>query len=230
MGSVVRSRVLNDVMTSACVVVLAGCDAVISLDPVIADSDAVRAPELLGDWTSNDTVIYRVTADPADSAAYVVRITGPALLEEPNLADVSYSLRATRIRERLLVGATPSDGDSLMSRAVAAYGNIVRAGYVYGVVVPVRDSVRVFPLQVAAVREVLGAKACPSASGHVLLRSSGAVDRDVILGGSATELRSIVSCFLDQPGVLTGFEVLHHPRPPSRVLRPAGYTANPRAR
>lgn len=210
MDRVARFPIRTDALRCAVVVVLLGCDAVVSIDPVIGDADAVPAPELLGDWTANDTVIYRVTADPSTPAAYLVRITAPAVDNEPDLGNVAMALRATRIRERLLIEVTPSEADSLVGRVMRGYGSLLQPGHLHAVVVAGSDSVQAFPFGVAVVRDAIASGACPAATGHAVARSNGA-GRDVILGGAPSELRSVVTCLLDRPGVLAELVTLHRP-------------------
>lgn len=224
-----RFLLLEETLTCAFFVALVGCDSVVSLDPVIGDADAVQAPEILGDWTSNDTVIYRVTADTSNPTAYVVRITGPAIADEPDLADIVIALRATRIQQRLLIEITPSEADSLIGRVMRSYGSLLQTGYLHAVIVAATDSLRAFPFGVPGVRDALASGACPAASGRALLRSGGAASRDVVLGGVPSELRSIVTCFLDRPGVLTESEILHRPRPPIPPREPGEMIATSHA-
>lgn len=210
MNRIAHLPVFGEALPRAFVVALIACDSVVSLDPVIGDSAAVPAPEIVGEWTSDDTVVYRVTADPSNATAYVVRVSAPTT-DEPDLGNVAIALRATRIQDRLLIEVTPSEADSLLGRVMRGYGHLLHSGYLHAVVVPSNDTLRAFPLAVETVRDALASGACPAVRGRAVVRSNSVGSRSVVLGGTASQLRSVVSCLLDRPGALAQVVMLHRP-------------------
>jgi hypothetical protein len=187
-----------------------GCFAVVSLEPMIKEGEAVSVPKLVGDWISydeyGDSVQARVTPG-ADSTSYRLELGEPTTFGSVSLGRPTMSFRVAASGGRLLGEAIPSDDDAMVDSVGWRYGALVQLAYVVVVLEFVGEDVRVSALDHDSVRAVLREQRCPLPGG--IMHRRGGEPADVIFWGNPRELRRTNDCLIAMPGVLTAPAVYH---------------------
>lgn len=203
---------------------LAACATLDSLKPILADSDAVEVPGLIGSWRFSDSVTAQIRTVGHERPAYLVAIDaieedssavdpmhilrtqtrGPRRRESatrsphPDTIRTWFDVRVGRLADRLVADFTPS-GDLLLERLAKRYAGQVKLTHMLVVFELNGDRLRLFEIRPAAAYKQLRSKLCVSP--FITWPDIGTPSVD--LTGTSEEVRGSYECLLRQPGVVS---------------------------
>ena len=172
---------------------------VISIEPVIPESDSVFEPALIGTWVADDGGETATIGDAGDGGYLIDYVDAEGKRGQ-------FAGRLGWLGDRLLLEVTPVLPDAGASDGYEALILPARAQFVVAID---EGELRAQALDVDSVRDML--RSDGPTTPH-LANASGA-DADVVLTGTTTEIRTWLSHYLQVPGALADSGVWRRVRP-----------------
>lgn len=163
---------------------LTGC--VLSVDPVVAETEATIDPRLLGTWEGDDET-ERVVVSRGEGNAYVIETTSD------DGDTVQLAARLGRLGERLVLDVWPAPEDD---KLLGPYRDLLIPGHLLYVLEVEADELRVAQLVPDSLLAALQA-------GEVRLTHTRVGD-SVVLHGTTQQLRAELAGYLARPGAIGG--------------------------
>ena len=188
------------------VLVATGC--VLSVDPVIPESEATFDPRIVGTWEEESGSDYAAITRTA-SGGYAIQYTSDGKTS-------AFEARLGRLGDRLVLDAWPAPGQRDLPDL---YSSVLIAGHVLFSLDVTPDQIRMAPLDADAMLKALRA-------GGIRMPYSSARDRLVLLGATP-QLRAELRTYMARPGAFSESTIWRRTTNRPAPVEPPCFEASP---